>query len=141
MPAIDRKWVYNQLTANQTDKFVGDTVLRLLTIWESVNVPPEVAEKVVDIFSKLARGESLVEDLPKDEVWVPAVAGSIKITDEVLVKADAFTNDHRDMHNGRRLRVVAIRYGDIVCNSIDGIEPKLTGTHYAPQHLLKLVSP
>lgn len=140
MPEINREWVYQQLTENKTKKLVGDAVLSLLSSWDGVKASPEDAEKIVEIFSKLALSRPIVSQAGKDEVWVQARPGDIHVGDEVLVKSDAFANNHAHIHNGRRLKVVAIRYGDIICNSIDGLTPELVGTHYAPNHLQKLVS-
>lgn len=140
MPSIDRQWVYEQLTENKTKKLVGDAVLKLLDTWDSISASPEDAKKIVEIFSRVGLNVPIIERVSKDEVWVNARPGDIKVGDEVLVKDDAFTHDHAHMHNGRRCRVVAIRYGDIICNSIDGAKPELLGSHYSPAHLLKLVS-
>jgi hypothetical protein len=75
----------------------------------------------------------------EDEKWIPGMAGRMKVGDIVLIRPDAFEGELGQIHNGRRGKVVAVRYGDIIVNSIDDIEPKLNGTHYNPMHLLKLV--
>lgn len=64
--------------------------------------------------------------------------GRLVVGDEVLVREDAFSGELAPIHNGRRGRIVAIRYGDIIVNSTDDMQPSLVGTHYSPYHLLKL---
>jgi hypothetical protein len=44
------------------------------------------------------------------------------------------------MHNGRRGRVVAVRYGDVIFNSTDNKKPLLEGAHYPPNFLEKLAN-
>lgn len=139
MPSIDREWVYDQLTKNKTKKLVGDSVLKLLDTWKEIQTSPEDSKKVIEIFSKLSLSSPVVENTSKEETWVPARPGDLKVGDIVLVNNDAFSGDHGYIHNGRRCRVVAIRYGDIICNTIDGSKPELLGAHYSPNHLQKLV--
>lgn len=132
-------WVKEQLTQARTKKVIGDSVLSLL---EHVDTLPKMSEqdyvKVVELFSDLAVGHSLVKE-NKNEVWIPVTPGQIKVADEVRVRADAFTGKAGTVHNGRRGRVVGVRYGDVIVKSTDGKQPMLDGAHYPPQHLEKLV--
>ena len=53
---------------------------------------------------------------------------------------DAYEGDLGRVHNGRRGKVVAVRYGDVIFKSTDGKSPVLDGAHYTPYKLEKLVS-
>ena len=63
----------------------------------------------------------------------------VLVGDEVRVKSNAYDGDTGVMHNGRRGKVVAVRYGDIIFKSNDNKEPVLDGTHYTPYQLQKRV--
>jgi len=140
MPRIDREWVANQLKDAKVSKTVGNIVMELLEHWNNLKVEDIKNQKqIAEIFSKLAVGIPIHVPVEKEEVWVQAMAGRIKVGDEVMVKEDAFEGELATIHNGRRGRVVAVRYGDIIVNSTDDKEPKLVGTHYNPMALLKLV--
>jgi hypothetical protein len=65
--------------------------------------------------------------------------GQLVVGDEVRVLANAFTDKVGVAHNGRRGRVVAIRYGDVIFKSTDDKEPLLDGTHYSPYKLEKRI--
>ncbi len=140
MPKIDREWVANQLKEAKVSKTVGNIVMELLEHWNNLKVEDIKNQKqIAEIFSKLSVGIPIHVSVEKEEVWVQAMAGRIKVGDEVMVKEDAFEGELATIHNGRRGRVVAVRYGDIIVNSTDDIEPRLVGTHYNPMALLKLV--
>jgi len=146
MAKVDMPWVKEQLTNNRTKRVVGDHVLALLEKWEDLkNTDPDPKKneanlsQIVEIFSKLALGHAIVKE-DKNETWVPAQAGQIVIADEVRVKWNAFDGDMGKTHNGRRGKVVSIRYGDIIVKTTDGKEPMLDGFHYTPQQLEKRIS-
>jgi hypothetical protein len=90
------------------------------------------------MFSKLALGHAYIKET-KNELWVPVRPGDIKVGDEVRVRADAYQGDLGTIHNGRRARIVAVRYGDVIIKTTDGKAPELDGAHYPPQVLEKLV--
>ena len=141
MPNIDKDWVVRQLVENSVPPKVGDIVVSLLKTWSELTIETEKSQQdAVSIFSKLALGQPIVEQKKENEVWIPAMAGKLRVGDEVMVRNDAFSGELATMHNGRRGRVVAVRYGDIIVNSTDGLEPVLKGTHYSPAQLQKLVS-
>ena len=48
-------------------------------------------------------------------------------------------NPKGKIHNGRRGKIVSIRYGDIIVKTTDGKEPMMEGFHYTPQQLEKRV--
>jgi len=141
MSEINMDWVKEQLTQNKTRKMTGDAVLELLDAWKNVKKPPktDISKEVVELFSKLALGHALVKE-DKNENWIPAQPGAIKVTDVVRVKFDAFDEGSgRYFLNGRRGKVVGVRYGDIVIKSDDGKTPPLDGVHFRPENLEKLV--
>jgi len=140
MPNIDKKWVVKQLADSNIPVRVGNVVIELVESWNSTKVgSPETEKKIIEIFSKLSLGIPIHIQTQEDEVWIPARPGAIKVGDEVLVRPDAYEGELATIHNGRRGRVVAIRYGDIIVNSTDNKEPVLVGTHYPPTYLQKLV--
>ncbi len=146
MAKVDMPWVKEQLTNNRTKRVVGDHVIALLEKWEDLkNTDPDPKKneanlsQIVEIFSKLALGHAIVKE-DKNETWVSAQAGQIVIADEVRVKWNAFDGDMGKTHNGRRGKVVSIRYGDIIVKTTDGKEPMLDGFHYTPQQLEKRIS-
>jgi len=141
MSELNMDWVKEQLTQNKTRKMTGDAVLELLDAWKNVKKPPktDISKEVVELFSKLALGHALVKE-DKNETWVPAQAGDVKVADIVRVKFDAFDEASGKYHlNGRRGKIVGVRYGDIVVKSDDGRTPLLDGVHFRPENLEKLV--
>ena len=135
---VDLEWVKAQMTAARIRRGSGDAVLKLLAVWEEINLTDELSEEAVTVFKSLALNHSLIEPY-KDEVWVPAQPGQIKVADQVRVKSDAFTGETGRVHNGRRGVIVAIRSGDVIVRSNDDIEPVLDGVHYSPYNLEKRV--
>jgi hypothetical protein len=76
----------------------------------------------------------------KNEKWVRAQAGAIKVADTVRVMYNAFDEDSgKSAMNGRRGRVVGVRYGDIIVKTNDGKNPVIDGAHFKPENLEKLV--
>ena len=139
MAEVDNDWVRSQLTENKTKKVVGDSVLKLLATWEQLKQPTDKnAKDIIDIFSKLALGHSILEDNP-NESWIIAQAGFIKVADTVRVRSNAFDGEQGKAYNGRRGRVVGVRYGDVIVKTDDGKTPVLDGIHFKPENLEKLV--
>ncbi len=138
MPNVDYEWVRAQMQAAKTKVGVGNATLKLLEAWENLTLSAPQSKEVVALFAELALVHSIQPEV-KDEVWVDAQAGQITVGDEVRVKADAYTGDTGTMHNGRRGKVVGIRYGDVIFRSTDDREPVLDGTHYSPYQLQKRV--
>ncbi len=141
MPEVNDEWIRQQLAAAKAKVGSGTAVLRLLEVWaKETKLSPNLAKEAVEMFSKLALSIPLVEDKESaDEVWVPAQPGQLSVGDEVRVLRDAFTDSTGSTHNGRRGKIIAIRYGDIIVNSTDGKSPELRGTHYSPYKLEKRV--
>jgi hypothetical protein len=140
MAGIDIDWVKDQMTRARVKQSAGTSVLRLLEVWNTMNHTDKSAKEAIEVFSKLALGHAIAEEqAPIDGRWVACQPGQIKVAEIVRVKLDAFTGVQGERHNGRVCRVVAVRYGDIICKSIDEREPKLDGTHYSPHDLEKLI--
>ena len=135
MPEVNNEWVRAQMQEARVKVGVGNAVIKLLEQWETMKLSDNQTKDTLDLFSKLALGHSIVPEKP-DELWVDAQPGSILVGDEVRVKADAYDGSTGAIHNGRRGKVVGVRYGDIIFKSIDDKTPVLDGAHYTP-HLLQ----
>ena len=140
MPNVDTDWVKEQFIQTKTRKAVGDAVLKLLATWDELKERTGKNDaEIVEIFGKLSMGHALIKE-NKDENWIPARAGDLQVTDVVRVKFDAFDKSSGRNHlNGRRGKVVGVRYGDIVVKSTDEKTPVLDGVHFRPENLEKLI--
>ena len=138
MPNVDFVWVRDQMQAARVKVGPGTAVLKLLETWESLKLSDNQAKETIQYFSIFAQGHAVVEDDP-NEIWVDARPGDIVIGDQVRVKADAFDGDTGKLHNGRRGKVVGVRYGDIIFKSTDDKLPVVDGAHYSPHQLEKRV--
>jgi hypothetical protein len=141
MPEVNYEWVRKQLEEAKVKIGSGKAILKLLETWETFEkLTPGLATETVEVFSKLALGKMAVE--PKvnpDEVWVPVQPGQIIVGDEVRFRIDAFSQPDLLHKNGRRCKVIAIRYGDVIVNSIDEMSPAIKGDHSTPYNLEKRV--
>lgn len=137
MAKVDIDWVKQQFAKAKIKVGVGMAVLEMLKTWETINLKGKDAEDALKILSQVGLGHALVND--GKNVWVDAQAGFIKVGEIVRVKADAFEGDIGVIHNGREGIVVALRSGDVIVNSTDEITPELSGAHYRPEKLQKLV--
>ena len=135
---LDMEWVKSQIQAAKVRKPVGNAILKIVEAVDSLEIPHEQKKQALEIAARVALGHALVEE-SIEEVWTPVRPGSIKISDQVRVKFDAFQGQLGTLHNGRRGVVVAVRYGDVIIKSNDGKKPDLDGTHYPPTALEKLV--
>ena len=144
MADTNMDWVKEQLTQNKTKKAVGDSVIKLLGTWDEVKQKNESLktinpQEIIDIFSKLAMGYVLVKE-NKNERWIKAQIGQIKVADVVRVPFNAFDESTGKSNlNGRRGRIVAVRSGDIIVKTDDGKLPVLDGVHIRPEFLEKLL--
>ena len=144
MANTDMDWVKEQLTQNKTKKAVGDSVLKLLAVWDEIKEKNESVKNInpqdiVDIFSKLAMGYALIQE-NKNENWIKAQIGQIKVADTVRISFNAFDESTgKSSLNGRRGRIVAVRSGDIIIKTDDGKMPVLDGLHVRPEFLEKLI--
>lgn len=141
MAEVDIVWIKEQLTKNKTRRIVGDSVLTLLKCWEDVKEKNKTekidySKDIIAIFSKLSLGHAMVKE-EKGETWVQVTAGSIVLADYVRIKYDAFDDKSGKDYNGRRGRIVGIRYGDIIVKSDDNKVPLLDGIHLRPDQLEK----
>lgn len=137
--SVSEDWVREQFQQAKVKQAVGTAVLRLLDVWNTMNHSDKTAQETVEVFSRVALGHAIAPQGTGDEVWVPAQPGQITVGDEVRVKVDAYDGEAGQMHNGRRGRIVAIRYGDVVFKSDDGKEPEINGAHHSPHQLEKRV--
>lgn len=141
MPEVNYEWVAQQLQEAKVKMGSGNAVLKLLETWETMEkLSPGLAKEAVAVFSKLALNKTILEPVEEpDAVWIPLQPGQITVGDEVRVMADAFSDSTGVLHNGRRGKVIAVRYGDVIVNSTDGKSPELKGVHYSPYKLEKKV--
>lgn len=141
MPEINRNWVAEQLEAAKVKVGSGKAILKLLEAWEEIpKLSDNMTEEVLRIFPLIARGHVLkVEENEDDYTWIELQPGQITVGDVVRVKSDAFSDNLGTVHNGRRGKVVAVRYGDVIFNDTDGKSPELKGVHYSPYKLEKRV--
>lgn len=131
---VDLEWVKAQMTAARIRRGPGDAVLQLLELWETFGLEDALAKEAIQTFASVALGHALVPE-NKDEVWVPAQAGQLKVADQVRIKSDAFQGTTGTKFNGRRGTIVAIRTGRIVVKSTDGLSPELDGEHFRAEQL------
>ena len=141
---VDIEWVKTQLENSRVPIPVGVSVLKMIESWnECPELDEAMIEKTLDLFLNLAQGKAVYSPPPppqyEDGEFFDAVAGFIGVGDIVRIKKDAFTGDAGVIHNSRIGKVVAVRFGDIIVKSIDGIEPEIDGAHYSPYHLQKLL--
>ena len=139
MKNINMDWAKSQLEQEKVTPEVGIAVVKLLEFWPTLTHSDQADEKVLEVFSRLARSIALIDERT-NEIWEPARPGFLRVGDEVRVKADAFDGELGQMHNGRRGKIVGVRYGDIIIKTTDGKEPVLDGSHYSPFMLDKLVA-
>jgi hypothetical protein len=139
MKNLDMNWARTQLENAKIPADAGNSIVQLLELWSKLEHRDEVDSKVVDLFSKICQSIAVV-DTPTNEIWEDARPGFLKVGDEVRVKSDAFDDELGRLHNGRRGRIVGVRYGDIIIKTTDGKEPTLDGSHYSPYKLEKLVA-
>ena len=141
MPEVNDEWVKQQLGEAKVRVGSGKAILRLLETWESLgDLSENIAKETIEIFSRLALGKNAKDhEVVPNEVWVPALPGQISVGDEVRVLVDAFSDKTGVIHNGRRGKVTAVRYGDVIFKSTDGKSPDLDGIHYSPYKLEKRI--
>jgi translation initiation factor IF-2 len=142
MPEVNYEWVKQQLQEAKVKVGSGNAVMKLLETWETMEkLSPNLAKEAAEVFSKLAVNKP-INDLKDDPaiIWAPVQPGQIKVGDDVRVLADAFSDSTGVLHNGRRGRVIAVRYGDVIINSTDNKSPELKGVHYSPYKLEKKVN-
>ena len=140
MPEVNDEWVRQQMQDAKVKVGSGKMVLKLLETWTSAELSPALAKEAVEIFSKLALNTALsAQQENVEEIWVPALPGQLTVGDEVRVLTDAFQDQSGVIHNGRRGKIAALRYGDVIFKSTDGKNPELDGVHYSPYKLEKRV--
>lgn len=141
MPKVDFNWVDEQMAGAKVRIPVGKLAVALLKAWDEIDtkdLSDKQIEEALVLFKHLAQSHSILEPY-KDEIWVDARPGDLKVADAVRVKSDAFTGELGTRFNGRRGKIVGIRYGDIVFRSEDDRTPLLDGVHLPIAKLEKRV--
>jgi hypothetical protein len=138
VPEVNDEWVKSEMQDAKTKVGIGNATLKLLAAWKDITLSVNQQKEVIALFSRLSLGHAAIKNNP-DELWIDAQPGAISLSDEVRVKADAYDGATGGIHNGRRGKVVGIRYGDIIFKSTDDKEPILDGAHYSPHQLEKRV--
>jgi hypothetical protein len=141
MPEINKDWIAEQLQGAKVKVGSGKAIIKLLEAWSEIpKLSDNMVDEVLSVFSVLAKGHSIVkEENEEDYTWVPLQPGKVVVGDVVRVKADAYDNELGPIHNGRRGKVVGIRYGEIYIKSTDGKTPTIDGTAYSPYKLEKRI--
>lgn len=115
-------------------------VEKLLETLNAMQLSESASNAVTATFVRLARGIALVaEQATVDEVWEQARPGNIVMGNEVRVKTDAYSGNLGMAHNGRRGKIVGIRYGNIYVKYTDGRENTIEAMHHKPTALEKRV--
>jgi hypothetical protein len=138
VPEINEQWIREQMQEAKVKVGVGNALLKLIAAWEPLKISNPQQKEVLALFNKLALGHAVTPEAA-NEVWIDAQPGAITVGDQVRVKNDAYEGSTGSMHNGRRGKVVGIRYGDIIFRSSDDKQPVLDGAHYSPHQLQKRV--
>ena len=139
MKKLDMDWAKSQLEQARVSPETGISIVKLLEFWKTLDHSSQADAKILELFSKLAQSNALINN-SGNEIWEDARPGFLRVGDEVRVKFDAFEDELGQIHNGRRGRIVGVRYGDIIIKTSDGKEPVLDGSHYSPHNLEKLVA-
>jgi hypothetical protein len=135
---INYEWVKAQFAESKVKIGVGKAVLKMLETWETIDMPDAMAQEALEVLAKVGMGHSIAPE-KKDEVWVDARRGDLKVGEHVRVKNNAFTGTLGATNNGRRGTISAIRSGDIIVKMNDGKLPEIDGGHYQPEVLQKRV--
>ena len=138
MPEVNYEWVREQMQGAKVKVGAGNAILKLLEQWEKLNLSENQVKETIETFKHLALGHSIIPEKPSEK-WIDAQPGNILVGDEVRVKFDAFQGSTGSIHNGRRGKVVGVRYGDIIFKATDGKKPELEGAHYSPHQLQKRI--
>jgi hypothetical protein len=138
VPEINEQWIKEQMQEAKVKVGVGNALLKLLATWEQMKLSDSQQKEVIALFNKLALGYAILPEVA-NEMWIDAQPGAITVGDQVRVKLDAYQGSTGSIHNGRRGKVVGIRYGDIIFKSNDEKQPILDGAHYSPHQLQKRV--
>ena len=138
MGKVNYDWVNQQLAEAKVRVGTGKAIMKILATWEEIDVPTQQGEEIFALLSKLALGYA-IKETPKDQVWVQAQAGQIKVGDVVRIRNNAFSDERAALYNGRAGRVVAVRSGDIIFKSTDDEKRVIDGAHFAPAALEKRI--
>lgn len=133
------EWENEQMKLARLSPDDRAVVRRLLDAYYRNPLEVRNRQAIMETFAKLSDGEALVvPDLPTER-WEAANPGRLHQRDTVRVRFDAYKDDAGRMHNGRRGRVIAVRYGDIVVRYEDGRQPPFDAVHHPPAKLERLI--
>ncbi len=125
-------WAEEQLQTAKVDQVTATAVLSLIEVWQHKTFWGDStrADRVLAIFSDLAKGHSL--DLPTDPgyTWVASTSAKPRQHDAVRVRRDAFRDEERHTLNGREGVVARVSRGTLVVSFGDG-----SVIHVAPDQL------
>jgi len=135
-----REWENEQMREARLDDRTREATRRLLDAWlAGPGVYGVDVKLAIESFGKLVLGNALVVKDDPDEVWTPVTqAGQVHTRDTVRVRHDAYSDEAGRMHNGRRGRVIAVRYGDVIIRYDDGRQPPFDAVHHPPTRLERL---
>jgi hypothetical protein len=80
MDNLDMNWVKSQLQAAKVRKPVGDATMKLVELFDSLDLTSEFKKKTIEMFSSLALGHAVVAE-NKNETWVQVRPGNIKVAE------------------------------------------------------------
>lgn len=72
-------------------------------------------------------------------LWADVSASDLKTGDVLRVKVDAYKTAAGKIHNGRLVRVIDVKDGDVHVTTIDLRLPYVSGARHAPYRLEKKV--
>ena len=75
-----------------------------------------------------------------DDLWTGVEMKDIRVGDVLRVRKDAYTGKAAEAHNGRLVKVIDRKDGDVVVHTIDMKLPYMTGTRHAPYRLERKVA-
>lgn len=110
------EWAREQLAEAGVDLELQTDVVRLLSVWEQMTFAADDprADRVLSIFSDLARGVAIEKDADPGFIWVSALQAKPRQKDRVRIKRDAFTSPVEQQLNGKEGIVARIARGTLV---------------------------
>ncbi len=106
--------------------FLGVSALELIEIYTRQGHDEFSGPKVVDLFTRLARGDSLVSDEAVNGTarWTDVLLGTnVVLGDSVRIKSDAYKVERlAELHNGQLGVLVGTRNGLCIVRYTDGTE-------------------
>lgn len=120
-----------------------DAFSQLIETWWALDLPKDAWETFLSVFVSSAKGhafEQATSAQTDKEVWEPVKPGRIVVRDYVRVRANAYSGQEGNYHNGRSGPVVAIRNGDVHVMYDDGGPRPSMGVRHSPSALEKRIN-